>query len=118
MIEFRPRPLVPADWPTTLRSQGFTETEPGVFVKVEGAKRVTCRVVHDEVEITIDMLVGIRPLDVDEIPEGCHLCGEVETDLNACAACGQLFCDDCGDWCHADGDEDCGDHFCEVCQDG
>lgn len=50
----------------------------------------------------------------------CQACGDSEDetgcDLTHCAGCGQAFCDDCIDWCHAPEDEDRGDWFCENCQ--
>ena len=42
----------------------------------------------------------------------CHECGDVDLDLNLCAGCGKMFCDDCIDWCFEPHDEACGDWFC------
>lgn len=51
-------------------------------------------------------------------PEACAICGETESDLQGCADCGRPCCDDCIDWCHAEGDEPNGDWFCKECQEG
>lgn len=52
-------------------------------------------------------------------PAACAICGggETESDLHSCVHCERLMCDDCIDWCHAEGDEPNGDWLCEECQD-
>ena len=47
----------------------------------------------------------------------CKICEatEEESDLERCADCGHLFCDDCLEWCCNEHDELNGDWFCEEC---
>jgi len=47
--------------------------------------------------------------------EQCASCGDTESDLQACAGCGLLFCYECIEWCHDEDDEPNGDWYCENC---
>ena len=52
--------------------------------------------------------------------KACGVCHDVinpdEDYFERCAGCRCLFCDDCGDWCHAEYDVPNGDYFCANCQ--
>lgn len=113
------RPLTTGSLRDRLLDRGFVEGPPDTFTKTEGNTRELFQFVDGGVKVSTDILCGIRvlePVDVDTFFGKCHLCGEKDCDLETCAGCRQLYCDECGAWCHAEGDPDHGDNFCDACQ--
>ena len=45
----------------------------------------------------------------------CQNCDEEDDQFRTCNHCRKLFCSGCVTWCHADGDEQNGDFFCQRC---
>ena len=67
----------------------------------------------------LDVIVrqGVKAGDIDiRGMTSCASCGTDDCDLEACFACGRMFCVDCTDFCSNEHDPCDGEVFCKTCQ--